>query len=127
VAASLVLTTAAFQLGMPQLQAINLSKRLAAAANAVSCAAPAYVTAGYNEPSLVLLTDTEIDLTDGKSAAISFQRPGCRIAFIESRHEGAFKSSLDAVTDKPALRTRVAGININSGRKLDIGVYVRER
>ncbi|MGL4242036.1 MAG: ArnT family glycosyltransferase, partial [Beijerinckiaceae bacterium] len=32
VAASLVLTTAAFQFGMPQLQAINLSKRLAAAA-----------------------------------------------------------------------------------------------
>jgi 4-amino-4-deoxy-L-arabinose transferase-like glycosyltransferase len=127
VASSLVLTVAAYPLGMPQLQAINLSKRLAAVAHAAPCAAPAYVSAGYNEPSLVFLTDTEIDLTDGKSAAASFAQPGCRIAFVESRHEGAFKSSLDAVADKPALRTRVRGININSGRQLDIGVYVRER
>jgi hypothetical protein len=29
--------------------------------------------------------------------------------------------------DRPALRTRVAGVNINSGRRLDIGVYVRDR
>jgi hypothetical protein len=29
--------------------------------------------------------------------------------------------------DKPALRTRVTGINVNSGRTLDIGVYVREK
>jgi 4-amino-4-deoxy-L-arabinose transferase-like glycosyltransferase len=127
VASSLALTAAAFPLGLPQLQAVNLSKRLAVAAYAAPCAAPAYVSAGYNEPSLVFLTDTEIDLTDGKSAALSFQQPGCRIAFVESRHEGAFRSSLDGVQDKPALRTRVTGININSGRRLDIGVYVRDR
>lgn len=127
VASSLVLTVAAYPLGMPQFQSINLSKRLAAAAYAVPCANPAYAGAGYNEPSLVFLTDTEIDLTDGASAAAFFARPGCRIAFIEGRHEAAFKSSLEAVQDKPALRTRVQGININSGRKLDIGVYVREK
>ncbi len=127
VASSLALTVAVYPLGMPQLQAINLSKRLAAAAYALPCAAPTYVSAGYNEPSLVFLTDTRIDLTEGKSAAAVFARPGCSIAFVESRHEGAFNSSLHAVADKPALRTRVRGININSGRQLDIGVYVRER
>jgi 4-amino-4-deoxy-L-arabinose transferase-like glycosyltransferase len=127
IGASLMLTVAAYPFGLPQLQAVNLSKRLATAAHAVRCGAPAYVSAGYNEPSLVFLTDTEIDLTDGASAAASFQRPGCRIAFVESRHEAAFKGGLAGISDKPALRTRVAGININSGRRLDIGVYVRER
>jgi 4-amino-4-deoxy-L-arabinose transferase-like glycosyltransferase len=127
VPASLALTVAAYPLAAPQLQAVNLSKRLAAAARAAPCATPAYVSAGYNEPSLVFLTDTEIDLTDGASAANSFARPGCRIAFVESRQEAAFKAALLGVAGKPALRTRVGGININSGRTLDIGVYVRER
>lgn len=127
VASSLALTLAAYPFGMPQLQAINLSKRLVAAAAAVPCGKPSYVSAGYNEPSLVFLTDTEIDLTDGRSAAAFFVQPGCRIAFVEGRHEGAFNASLQAVTEKPMLRTRVQGININSGRKLDIGVYVREK
>ncbi len=127
VASSLSLTMAAYPLGMPQLQAINLSKRLAAAAYAVPCASPSYASAGYNEPSLVFLTDTEIDLTDGKAAASLFAKPGCAIAFVESRHETAFKAAVESLTDKPALRTRVQGININSGRKLDIGVYARDR
>jgi 4-amino-4-deoxy-L-arabinose transferase-like glycosyltransferase len=127
VASSLTLTVAAYPLGLSQLQSVNLSKRLAAAAHAMACANPIYVSAGYNEPSLVFLTDTEIDLTDGASAAGTFGQPGCRIAFIESRHEAAFTSALQPVAEKPALRTRVRGININSGRQLDIGVYVRER
>jgi 4-amino-4-deoxy-L-arabinose transferase-like glycosyltransferase len=127
VASSLSLTVAAYPFGLPQLQAINLSKRLAAAAHAVPCANPVYASAGYNEPSLVFLTDTDIDLTDGASAAAIFQKPGCRIAFVEARHEPAFTAALSTIAGKPALRTRVQGININSGRKLDIGVYVRER
>jgi 4-amino-4-deoxy-L-arabinose transferase-like glycosyltransferase len=127
VASSLLLSAGAYPFGLPQLQAINLSKRLAAAAHAVPCARPAYASAGYNEPSLVFLTDTEIDLTDGASAGVAFAAAGCRIAFVEGRQEARFLAALEAVGDKPALRTRVAGININSGRRLDIGVYVRER
>jgi 4-amino-4-deoxy-L-arabinose transferase-like glycosyltransferase len=127
VAASLALTAATYPLGLPQLQTVNLSKRLAAAAHAIPCTGPVYASAGYNEPSLVFLTDTEIDLTDGKSAASIFSQPGCRIAFVESRHEIAFRAAIDATADKPALRTRVTGINVNSGRTLDIGVYVREK
>jgi 4-amino-4-deoxy-L-arabinose transferase-like glycosyltransferase len=127
VASAIPLTFAAYPFGLPRLDAINLSKRLAAAADGISCAKPAYATAGYNEPSLVFLTHTDINLIDGKTAALFFRQPGCRIAFVEKRHEGAFQSSLDTVTDKPALRTRITGININSGRALDIGVYAREK
>jgi 4-amino-4-deoxy-L-arabinose transferase-like glycosyltransferase len=127
VASAVTLTVAAYPFGMPQLQAINLSKRLAEAARSVSCPSPRYVSAGYNEPSLVFLTDTGVDLVDGRTAATTFLTPGCAIAFVEQRHEAAFIAALSASPEKPGLRSRVKGININSGRLLDIGVYTRER
>lgn len=127
VASALALTLAAYPFGLPRLEAINLSKRLAAAARTAPCEKPAYLSAGYNEPSLVFLTDTEIDLTDGRSAAAAFSDAGCTIAFVEKRHEAAFLEGLKAIADKPTERTRITGVNINSGRMLDIGVYARER
>jgi 4-amino-4-deoxy-L-arabinose transferase-like glycosyltransferase len=127
VVAAVSLTVAAYPFGMPQLQAINISKRLAEVSRSVNCASPSFATAGYNEPSLVFLTSTAISLIDGKSAAAFLDKAGCRIAFVESRHEEAFKLALVSMTDKPALKTRVKGININSGRQVDIGVYVREK
>jgi 4-amino-4-deoxy-L-arabinose transferase-like glycosyltransferase len=127
VASAVALTIAAYPFGLPQLQAINISKRLAEISRGVACARPAYLSAGFNEPSLVFLTDTEILLTDGGAAAGFFGQSGCRIAFVDQRHESAFQAGLAAIADKPALRTRVKGININSGRMVDIGVYARER
>ncbi len=120
------LTVAAYPFGLPQFQAINISKRLAEVALGVPCNNPAYTSAGFNEPSLVFLTSTSIALVDGKSAATPFTNPGCRIAFVESRQEAAFKTAIDAMSDKPSLKTRIKGININSGRPVDIGVYVWE-
>ncbi|MGL5138235.1 MAG: ArnT family glycosyltransferase [Beijerinckiaceae bacterium] len=125
VVASLPLTIAAYPLGLPRIEAITIAPRLAAAARAVGCSSPAYVSAGFNEPSLVFLTSTGIDLTDGGSAGRFFAGEGCRIAFIDRRHEAAFQAALEGVPGRPALRTRVQGLNINSGRLLDIGVYAR--
>ena len=127
VVASLALTAAVYPLAMPEFRTINLSKRLAEAARAVPCETPAYASAGFNEPSLVFLTDTEIDLTDGRSAAQGFATPGCRIVFVERRHEAAFQEGLAGIASQPGLRTRVTGLNINSGRPVDIGVYARDR
>jgi 4-amino-4-deoxy-L-arabinose transferase-like glycosyltransferase len=127
VASTVALTIAAYPFGLPQLQAINISKRLAEVSRSVACVKPAYLSAGFNEPSLVFLTDTEILLSDGGAAAAFFGRTGCRIAFVDQRHESAFQAGLAAIADKPALRTRVKGININSGRMVDIGVYAREK
>ncbi len=125
VVSALALTSAVYPLAMPEFRTINLSNRLAEAARATPCAKPTYASAGFNEPSLVLLTDTEIDLTDGATAAAGFAAPGCRIAFVERRHEAAFRQGLAAVSNPPALRTRIMGLNINSGRPVDIGVYAR--
>ncbi|MFM9974353.1 MAG: ArnT family glycosyltransferase [Beijerinckiaceae bacterium] len=127
VASALALTIAAYPFGLPELRAINISKQLSAVANTVACENPLYASAGFNEPSLVFLTSTRIALIDGKGAAEHFNSPGCRIAFVEQRHESAFKASLLTIADRPALRTRVSGVNINSGRAIDIGVYIREK
>jgi hypothetical protein len=60
-------------------------------------------------------------------AAAAFGKTGCTIAFVEKRHEAAFLEGLKAVAAPPKERTRVTGVNINSGRMLDIGVYARDR
>lgn len=87
VAASLLVTVAAYGATIPLLKAVAISPRLAAAAAAADCAPTGFATAGYREPSLVFLTRTDLDVTDGAGAA-SFLRDGtCRIGFVEKRME----------------------------------------
>ncbi len=122
----------AYIFGLPRLEALNISPRLAALAKSAGCASPAMATAGYREPSLVFLTNTSLRMVMGQEVAGFLKAPGtgCRIAFVESREEPAFKSTLTAPTStpvlpEPVLLGRVEGFNINGGRKLDIGVWVR--
>jgi len=44
--------------------------------------------------------------------------------FVERRFEPAFLQAAAAIGVAPVVRTRVAGFNINGGRRLDIGAYV---
>lgn len=131
--ASIALSIAAYDYGLPQLKAFNLSPRLAAAAKATGCQAPDFASVGYREPSLVFLTATRIALTDATGAAAFIDRDGvgCRIAFVEKESDEAFRAAL-AGKAAPVLATRVRGINLNAAldkqrrlRILDIGVYVR--
>jgi 4-amino-4-deoxy-L-arabinose transferase-like glycosyltransferase len=85
----------------------------------------AATSGGYNEPSLVFLTGTNLRMIDGAQAAKFLEEQPCRVAFVDAREEGAFKSTL-APTSQIALYERVAGVNLNGGRKLDIAVYARK-
>ena len=122
--ASCLVTTAAFRFALPGFEPIRLSPRLAAAAEALKCDDPLLATTVYREPSLVFLTRTDLVMTDGRGAAAFLGGQGCRASFVESRAEEAFKAELAARNLAPRLATRIAGINMNGGRKLDIGVYV---
>jgi len=131
--AAVPLSVAGFKFGMPQLEGINLSRRLADVAKAQNCKDPRYATVGYREPSLVFLTDTKLLMPDaaGAAAFIDKEGVGCRIAFIEKAAEADFRAALQGKT-APALLTRVRGVNINAAvdkqrklRVLDIAVYVR--
>ena len=80
---------------------------------------------GYNEPSLVFLTGTDLRMIDGARAATFVDEKACRIAFVDVREESAFKSALSAGS-QIALQERVLGVNLNGGRKFDMGVYARK-
>jgi 4-amino-4-deoxy-L-arabinose transferase-like glycosyltransferase len=123
VVAGFIAVVAVFGLIQPVLSSLKLSPRLAAAAKAVGCEAPAIVTAGYREPSLVFLVGTELAMADGAEAARFLTRGGCRIAFVTQREDAAFQAELARLSLRPAMVTRVTGFNINGGRKLDIGVF----
>lgn len=122
--ASLIVVFAAFRFALPGFEPVRLSPRLAEAAEALKCQDPKLATTVYREPSLVFLTRTDLVMTDGNGAAEFMSGPGCRAAFVEARAEEAFRNGLAARNLTPRLATRLQGINMNGGRKLDIGVYV---
>lgn len=107
---------------------VALSPQMAAAAQAlrpVSCAEVHLASSGYREPSLVFLTDTSIAMGRGEETGRFMASGGCRIAFVELRQEPDFKKQIQGV-DGVKLMRRIKGRNLNGGRALDIGVWVRQ-
>lgn len=125
--AAVPLSIAAFRFGVPELKAINLSRHLAEVARSAGCDRPAFATAGFREPSLVFLTATDLDMMSGGEVPAFLYAPegGCRIAFVESREEAEFNRLLPPMATGHSLLGRVKGININGGRTLDIGVWIK--
>ncbi len=90
-----------------------------------ACLEPAYATVGSREPSLMFATNDRLLMTDPLGAAHFLGDSRCRVAFVESREEQAFKAALDPAAGVH-LGSRVEGVAVNGGRKLDIGVYIRQ-
>jgi 4-amino-4-deoxy-L-arabinose transferase-like glycosyltransferase len=124
VVASALVCIGAFGELVPGLRSIGVSPRLVAAARAAGCDIQGVATVGFREPSLVFLTRTDLAMPDARDAAAFVKDGPCRVAFVESRDEQAFLDSARGSGISPRLLSRVDGININGGRKLDIGVYV---
>jgi 4-amino-4-deoxy-L-arabinose transferase-like glycosyltransferase len=137
VASAAALTALAFAVVLPGalFEPFRLSPRLAEAgrmalADAGCARAQQILSVGYREPSLVFLTRTDLSLTDGADAGRALASRGaesgangCRLAFVESAQEKAFATARG--DDAPPSR-RVTGVNLNGGRRLDIGVYVAQ-
>ena len=117
-----VLTTPAFLVA-------QISPRLAAiedeAAKATTCGELAPFSTFFREPSLVFLTETNLKFGDGGEAAAFLSDSACRIAFVEMRDEPDFLRSLPANLPRDPIQ-RVRGVNLGNGKRLDIGVYVRQ-
>ncbi|MET0606335.1 MAG: glycosyltransferase family 39 protein [Beijerinckiaceae bacterium] len=135
-AATLALSWSVYQFAWPALRSIQLSPLLAAATKASGCADPLVATVGgYNEPSLVFLTRTDLAMLDAGADAADFMAgDGCRIALVDVRAEPAFVEQAKRRGLTPRLLTRIEGVNINRAfernsltlRRMDIGVYLRD-
>ena len=127
VVASLILGAGVFGLAAPSLRSLKLSPRLAEAVRAVGCPNPAVITVGYREPSLVFLVGTDLEMgADGKAAAAFIGEGPCRVALLDQRSEPDFLAATAAAGLAPRLVTHLEGFNLNGGKRLRIGVYVRE-
>jgi hypothetical protein len=120
---ALALVFGGYDLGALHLRGLMLSPRLVAELAKGPCAPAVFATVGYNEPSLVFLTRTGLQMLDAKSAAGFLAKPGCRVAFVDIRQEGEFTQALTALGQAPHPLGRVLGVNLNGGRHMDIGVY----
>lgn len=113
-----------YQFALPAAQSIWVSPRLAQSiSRAVPCPDPQIATTSYREPSLVFLTRTDLVMTDDAGAAQFLAEGGCRVALVEAAGEAAFTSAAGNLDLQPRLVGRVAGLNINRGDPVDIGLY----
>lgn len=108
--------------------ALAVSPRLAEAARLGfdgTCVDPLYATVGDREPSLMFATNGRLLMTDPGGAARFIAEGGCRAVFVAQQDVAAFNAALDHTLPVREV-SRVAGIGVNGGAKLDIGVYVRQ-
>ena len=129
--AAFCLSVAAYSgvLTTPAFVAAQISPRLAAiedeAAKATTCGELAPFSTFFREPSLVFLTDKNLKFGEGSEAAAFLSEASCRIAFVDIRDEPDFLRALPANLPHDPIQ-RVRGVNLGNGKRLDIGVYVRQ-
>lgn len=122
-AASVLLAIAIYGFTAPRLSVMFPSDRIERYMRNVDCPAPQSASAGFHEPSLVLLVGTDTQLTDGAGAAEFLRHGGCRFAFIESRQLRSFQQRADAIGLHYAPGPKLEGINISGGKHLTISIF----
>lgn len=121
----------AFQFDVPALGTIWLSKRLAGAVRvAAPCSEPLLASAGYDEPSLVFMTRTDLLLTNGIVAADFLAKGECRLALVDATpvlgdlsHETFFRARLAELGVAAEEVALIEGRNINGFRARHIGLW----
>jgi hypothetical protein len=83
-------------------------------------------SAGFDEPSLVFMTDTSTLLTDGSGAADFMSQGSCRFALVEQRSERTFVARAEAIGLRYSVALRVDGYNISRGKPVSIAIYRSE-
>ena len=127
VAASIMLSIAAYGATFPGLRGLFPSVGLANYMYSANCSDPVAVTAGFHEPSLVFLAGTNTNQGVGSGAADFLLGGPCRFAFVESHQERAFVQRADAIGLRYTTGPRIEGFNINGGQAVNIATYRSER
>jgi len=123
VVAALFLAFAIYGVVLPRLNTLFPSAEFARALRYAVCVKPKLASAGFDEPSLVFMTDTSTLLTDGSGAADFLSQGSCRFALVEQRSERAFVQRAEAIGLRYNVATRIEGYNISRGKPVSIAVY----
>jgi 4-amino-4-deoxy-L-arabinose transferase-like glycosyltransferase len=126
VVAAMFLAVAVYGVVVPSLNTLFPSAEIARALRYAACVKPRLASAGFDEPSLVFMTDTSTALTDGSGAADFLNGGRCRFALVEQRSERAFVQRAEAIGLRYNVATRIEGYNISRGRAVSISVFRSE-
>lgn len=126
VVAAFFMSIAFYGVFLPSLRPVFPSVHLARALRTVVCEAPKAAAAGYHEPSLVFMTDTSTQLTDGAGAADFLGQGSCRFALVEYRQERQFAQRAEAIGLRYNMFTRIEGYNYSQGKAVSIAVFRSE-
>jgi 4-amino-4-deoxy-L-arabinose transferase-like glycosyltransferase len=125
VLAAMITYLGIFGFVLPNIQHVRISQNLAAAGHAaLDCPDPRFVSAGYSEPSLVLLAGTDTVLTGGVGAANFLAQGSCRAAFVEKRQWPQFHERAEDLGMAVSTTATVRGYAINGGRLVEFQVLV---
>jgi hypothetical protein len=111
---------------IPALTPLFPSAEIARALRNVVCVGPKAAAAGFQEPSLVFMTDTSTLLTDGSGAADFLNQGSCRFALVEARSERSFAQRAEAVGLRYNMAKRIEGYNLSQGRVVSIAIFRSE-
>ncbi|HYH22121.1 MAG TPA: glycosyltransferase family 39 protein [Azospirillum sp.] len=122
-ASAAVLYGVTYQLVLPRIDGLWISRSAAAAVDvARPCPTTVVASAGYTEPSLVFLVGTRTKLGGGALAAEHIKAdPACALALVEERQEAEFRSFLGGT--EPRALAQVRGFNYNNGRRITLTLY----
>ena len=122
--AALAAYAAVFGLVLPEARSFHLSPRIAEAVAAhAGCASPALYATGYDEPSLVFATHTDIRLGDPRGAADFLGGDGCRLALVEAGKEAAFLARAAKRGIAVEKRATVEGMSLGHLDRLSVGLW----
>jgi 4-amino-4-deoxy-L-arabinose transferase-like glycosyltransferase len=124
--AAIFLAFVIYGAALPALAPLFPSAEIAHALRNVVCVGPKAAAAGFQEPSLIFMTDTSTLLTDGSRAADFLSQGSCRFALIEQRSERAFVQRAEAIGLRYNVATRIEGYNISQGRAVSIAIFRSE-
>ncbi len=118
-----LLYMATFQLTLPALQDLNLSRQIHAAAEELRGNDVPLVSTGYAEPSLVFLNGTQTKLMPPENAAQFLDQTPRALAVVEQRKDEPFRSEADRL--KMTLRpvTTLSGYNYSVGKDVTFTLY----
>ena len=121
--AAFFLYMATFQITIPALQDLNLSRQIVAAKQEAASPTAPLVSTGYAEPSLVFLNGTETALLPPERVATFLADTPDAIAVVEHRQEDAFRKAADALDLNLRPLKTLSGYNYSVGKDVTFTLY----